>query len=180
MLGKSIIVMGVSASGKSTIGHQLAMSIGAKFIDGDDLHPKANILKMAKGEPLNDDDRRPWLERIRDAAFSIESKNETGVIVCSALKKCYREQIRNGNNNLAFLYLEGSPELILDRMRLRNGHFMKENMINSQFAVLESPTGEPDVITISIDQGIDAVIEQAVIALTPSTADQLSGQETVA
>ena len=87
MLGKSIIAMGVSACGKRSIGQQLAITLNAKFIDGDDLHPKANILKMANQEPLNDHDRAPWLERVRDAAFSIEMKNETAVIVCSALKK---------------------------------------------------------------------------------------------
>lgn len=87
MSGNSIIVMGVCASGKTTIGEKIAQRLGAKFIDGDDLHPKANILKMSRGEPLNDDDRKPWLERIRDAAFSLESKNEQGIIVCSALKK---------------------------------------------------------------------------------------------
>ncbi|AJR06574.1 gluconokinase [Photobacterium gaetbulicola] len=166
MVGKSIIVMGVSASGKSTIGYELAQRIGGKFIDGDDLHPKANILKMAQGEPLNDQDREPWLERIRDAAFSIESKNETGVIVCSALKKCYREQIREGNHNLAFLYLAGSQEVIRERIRLRQGHFMKENMIASQFAVLETPVDETDVITVDIDQSIAAILDSAVAALT--------------
>ena len=169
MVGKSIIVMGVSASGKSTIGFELAQRIGGKFIDGDDLHPKANILKMAQGEPLNDHDREPWLERIRDAAFSIESKNETGVIVCSALKKCYREQIREGNHNLAFLYLSGSQEVIRERIRLRQGHFMKENMIASQFAVLETPVNEADVITVDIDQSIEAILDNAVAQLTEQT-----------
>ncbi|MGL5311017.1 MAG: shikimate kinase, partial [Plesiomonas shigelloides] len=79
MAGRSIIVMGVSACGKSSVGAALANALNAKFIDGDDLHPKANILKMSGGNPLNDDDRAPWLERIRDAVFSIEMKNETGI-----------------------------------------------------------------------------------------------------
>ena len=86
-VGRIYIVMGVSSTGKSSVGDALAKRIGAKFIDGDDLHPKANILKMSSGQPLNDADRVPWLERIRDAAFSIEKKNEIAVIVCSALKK---------------------------------------------------------------------------------------------
>ncbi|GLS91760.1 gluconokinase [Psychromonas marina] len=165
MFGKCIIVMGVSASGKSTIGQMLANEIKAKFIDGDDLHPKANILKMAGGEPLTDCDREPWLERIRDAAFSIERKNETCVIVCSALKKNYRDQIRQGNENITFIYLDGTIEMILSRISMRKGHFMKDNLLKSQFDALESPIGEPNVIAINIDQSIERIIEQAVDAL---------------
>ncbi|SKA56157.1 gluconokinase [Enterovibrio nigricans] len=165
MAGSSVIVMGVCASGKSTIGENIAKKMNRKFIDGDDLHPRANIQKMASGQPLNDDDRMPWLERIRDAAFSLESKNEHGVIVCSALKKKYRDQIREGNENVTFLFLDGSKELILDRMRARSGHFMKENMVNSQFETLEHPAGEANTLVISIDGTIDDVIERSVIAL---------------
>ncbi len=87
MTGRSFILMGVSSTGKSSVGAALAQALSAKFIDGDDLHPRNNILKMASKQPLNDEDRAPWLERIRDAAFSLEQKNETGIIVCSALKK---------------------------------------------------------------------------------------------
>lgn len=165
MTGKCIIVMGVCASGKTTIGELLAQKLNAKFIDGDDLHPKANILKMASGEPLNDDDREPWLERIRDAAFSIEYKNETGIIVCSALKKKYREKIREGNSNVHFLYLDGSYTLILQRMRARQGHFMKEAMVNSQFNTLENPKGEKNVAIVSIDTSINEVVDNAIDAL---------------
>ncbi|MDO6774426.1 MULTISPECIES: gluconokinase [unclassified Shewanella] len=166
MAAKSIIVMGVCASGKSSIAARLAAVIKAKFIDGDDLHPKANIIKMAKGEALNDTDRAPWLERIRDAAFSIEQKNETAVIVCSALKQSYREQIREGNNHVVFLYLEGSYQLILKRIQARHGHFMKADMLDSQFATLEEPSNEPDVITVNIDNSIEAIVQQALKALT--------------
>ncbi len=165
MAGSSIIVMGVCASGKSTIGMKLAEKLGAKFIDGDDLHPKANILKMAGGEPLNDEDRKPWLERIRDAAFSLESKNERGVIVCSALKKAYRDQIRDGNQNVSFVFLDGSFDLIMKRMQDRKGHFMKANMVESQFNTLERPVNEPKVAIVDIDADIDDVVERAVAAL---------------
>lgn len=85
--GKAFILMGVSSTGKTSVGTAIAQKLGLKLIDGDDLHPRANILKMANGTPLNDDDRRPWLERINDAAFSLEQKSEKGIIVCSALKK---------------------------------------------------------------------------------------------
>ncbi|AEH32788.1 gluconokinase [Vibrio anguillarum] len=171
MTGSSIIVMGVCACGKSTVGAKLAQKLGAKFIDGDDLHPKANILKMAGGEPLNDDDRKPWLERIRDAAFSLESKNEHGVIVCSALKKTYRDQIRDGNQNVTFLFLDGSFDLIMKRMQARKGHFMKANMVESQFNTLERPDNEVKVAIVDIDTDIDEVVERALVALRELTLD---------
>ncbi|GLR04565.1 gluconokinase [Vibrio hyugaensis] len=161
MAGSSVVVMGVCASGKTTIGEHLAEKLGRKFIDGDNLHPRANIQKMASGQPLNDDDRKPWLERIRDAAYSLESKNEHGIIVCSALKKIYRDQIRDGNENVSFLFLDGSKELILERMRARQGHFMKENMVNSQFETLERPENEPRTIFVNIDATIGEVVASA-------------------
>ncbi|CAH1597506.1 D-gluconate kinase, thermosensitive [Vibrio jasicida] len=161
MAGSSVVVMGVCASGKTTIGEHLAEKLGRKFIDGDNLHPRANIQKMASGQPLNDDDRKPWLERIRDAAYSLESKNEHGIIVCSALKKIYRDQIRDGNENVSFLFLDGSKELILERMRARQGHFMKENMVNSQFETLERPENEPRTIFVDIDATIEEVVTNA-------------------
>lgn len=166
MLAKSIVVMGVSGSGKTTVGEMLASEIKAKFIDGDDLHPKANILKMANGEALDDDDREPWLERIRDALFSLQNKNERGVIACSALKKKYREKIREGNEHIRFIYLEGTMETIVSRISQRNGHFMKTNLVSSQFEALEPPVDELDVITINIDQDIYDIIKQVLCDLS--------------
>ncbi|GEA50517.1 gluconokinase [Vibrio inusitatus NBRC 102082] len=166
MAGSSVIVMGVSGSGKSTIGELIAKRLNRKFIDGDDLHPKANIDKMASGVPLNDNDRMPWLERIRDAAYSLEKKNEHGVIVCSALKKKYREQIREGNSNVTFLFLDGSIDLIMERMKQRKGHFMKLNMVTSQFDALERPDAEPKTIVIDIDCSIAEVVERSAIAIS--------------
>lgn len=165
MAGKSIIVMGVSGSGKSSVGAKVAQCIGAKFIDGDDLHPRANIQKMASGNPLDDNDRIPWLERIRDAAYSLEHKNEVGVIVCSALKRQYRDLIRDGNSSVRFLFLDGEFSLILERMKGRQGHFMKEAMLQSQFDALERPQGETGVICINIEGSFDQVVERAVHAL---------------
>jgi gluconokinase len=162
MKGKSIIVMGVSGSGKSTLGQHLADALKAKFIDGDDLHPKRNVIKMASGSPLNDDDREPWLERINDAVFSIKHKQETGVIVCSALKKKYRDKIRDGNDNVSFLFLDGSEELIVARMQQREGHYMKASMVKSQFEALERPDGEQDVIILDISASIPDLVQQAL------------------
>ncbi|WP_318442097.1 gluconokinase [Photobacterium leiognathi] len=162
MAGQSIIVMGVCGSGKSTIGEGIAARLKAKFIDGDDLHPRANIQKMASGNPLNDADREPWLERIRDAAYSLENKNEIGIIVCSALKKKYRDQIREGNQSVSFVFLDGDRELILERMRARKGHFMRETMLTSQLETLERPVDEAGVFTVSIEGSVTDIIENAV------------------
>lgn len=166
--GKVFILMGVSSTGKTTIGTALAEQFGMKLIDGDDLHPRANILKMASGLPLNDDDRRPWLERINDAAFSLEQKSENGIIICSALKKAYRDQIRQDNQKLTFLFLHGSFELIQQRMAQRKGHFMKTAMLQSQFDTLEIPqTDESDVIFIDIDSSFEQVVARCAEAVSP-------------
>ncbi|AFI87896.1 gluconate kinase [Aggregatibacter actinomycetemcomitans] len=166
--GKSIILMGVSSTGKTSVGTEVARRLGIKLIDGDDLHPRANIIKMGEGHPLNDEDRAPWLERIRDAAFSLEQKSEMGIIVCSALKKKYRDQIRHGNRNVKFLFLQGSYDVILERMRQRKGHYMKESMLKSQFDTLEVPgADEPDVIAIDIDASFEEVVARCVQALKP-------------
>ncbi|MFA9498912.1 gluconokinase [Mannheimia sp. E30BD] len=161
--GKAFILMGVSSTGKTSVGTAIAQKLGMKLIDGDDLHPRANIVKMAGGTPLNDDDRRPWLERINDAAFSLEQKSEKGIIVCSALKKKYRDQIREGNTDVKFLFLNGSFELVLERMQQRKGHFMKPEMLQSQFNTLEIPQAdEPDVIFIDIDGSFEEVVDRCV------------------
>ena len=166
--GKSFILMGVSSTGKTSVGTEVAHRLGIKLIDGDDLHPRANIIKMGEGHPLNDEDRAPWLERIRDAAFSLEHKSEVGIIVCSALKKKYRDQIRDGNSNVRFLFLHGSYDVILERMRQRKGHYMKESMLKSQFETLEVPgADEPDVIPIDINASFDEVVERCIQALQP-------------
>lgn len=166
MAGKSIILMGVSGSGKSTIGAAVAREIKAKFIDGDDLHPRANIQKMASGQPLNDEDRAPWLQRLNDAAYSLNHKNESGIIVCSALKRRYRDLLRKDNDNMVFIYLKGSFEVILARLQARSGHFMPTELLKSQFEALEEPgTDEKDVICVDIDTDVEGVVGRCVAAL---------------
>ena len=161
--GFSIVVMGVSGSGKSTVGELLAHTLSATFIDGDDLHPRANVQKMAKGEPLDDDDRAPWLTRINDAVYNLEQRSRKGVIVCSALKKLYRDRIREDNQNLLFVFLDGPKHVILDRMAARAGHFMKPDMLDSQFAALERPSiNERDVLTVTIDTAPDAIVTRVM------------------
>ncbi|CND94933.1 gluconokinase [Yersinia kristensenii] len=170
MSGKCIIVMGVSGTGKSCVGQVLALALNAKFIDGDDLHPRANIQKMASGQPLNDSDRAPWLERLSDVAYSLQQKNEVGFLVCSALKKQYRDRLREGNQSIRFLWLTGDYDLVLSRMQQRAGHFMPESLLKSQFATLETPDArEPDIIPIDISPDIAGVVEHCIAALEQET-----------
>ncbi|AKJ43634.1 Thermoresistant gluconokinase [Pragia fontium] len=166
MTGQSIIIMGVSGCGKSSVGAAVARELGAKFIDGDDLHPRANIQKMASGHPLDDNDRAPWLERLNDAAYSLRHKNEVGLIVCSALKRRYRDRLREGNPEMIFLYMKGSFDVILERLKARAGHYMPTDLLKSQFDALEEPTAEePDVISIDITGDFTQVVERGVEAL---------------
>ena len=159
-------MMGVSGSGKTTVGARVAREINAKFIDGDDLHPRANIDKMGGGTPLNDEDRAPWLERLSDAAYSLAHKNENGIIVCSALKRRYRDRLREGNEKMLFLYLKGSFDTILTRMKARSGHFMPTELLKTQFDALEEPASdEKDVLFVDIDGDIDEVVRRCVTAL---------------
>nr|WP_113866591.1 gluconokinase [Brenneria salicis]NMN92694.1 gluconate kinase (SKI family) [Brenneria salicis ATCC 15712 = DSM 30166]RBP62468.1 gluconate kinase (SKI family) [Brenneria salicis ATCC 15712 = DSM 30166]RLM30604.1 gluconate kinase [Brenneria salicis ATCC 15712 = DSM 30166] len=166
MAGQSIIIMGVSGCGKSSVGAAIAHALGAKFIDGDDLHPRANIQKMASGHPLDDNDRAPWLERLSDAAYSLRHKNEVGLIVCSALKRRYRDRLREDNPEMLFLYMKGSFEVIMERLKARAGHFMPTDLLKSQFEALEEPAAdEADVVPIDISGSFDEVVAQGVSAL---------------
>ena len=171
--GVKCVVMGVCGSGKTTVGKALAEKFGATFIDGDDLHPRANILKMASGTPLNDEDRAPWLERIGDVFFSLQRRSLSGVIVCSALKKKYRDIIRHENEGLVFVHLQGSMDTILERMAARQGHYMKKDMVQSQFDTLEVPgADETDVVSVSMEQPIEKVIADAIAAVESKLKEQ--------
>ncbi|MCU6664653.1 gluconokinase [Silvania hatchlandensis] len=161
-----IILMGVSGTGKTTVGQALSQAIGAKFIDGDDLHPRQNIVKMASGQPLEDSDRLPWLDRIGDVIFSLGQKNESGILVCSALKKRYRDQLRQGNPALRFIWLTGDYDCILQRMQQRKGHFMPEALLRSQFAALEAPDeSEPDIVAVDIAPDVTQIVGNALALL---------------
>lgn len=169
-----IILMGVSGTGKTTVGQALSQAIGAKFIDGDDLHPRQNIVKMASGQPLEDSDRLPWLDRIGDVIFSLGQKNESGILVCSALKKRYRDQLRQGNPALRFLWLTGDYDCILQRMQQRKGHFMPEALLRSQFAALEAPDeSEPDIVAVDIAPDVAQIVGQALALLNPQPLQRI-------
>ena len=131
--------MGVSGSGKSTLGYALAHKLGWDFFDADDFHPPENIAKMAAGIPLNDADRAPWLAALNERILSVRESGRHPVLACSALKERYRDQLLKGTEGMAILYLKGSYELIWSRMSMRRGHYMKPELLQSQFDTLEEP-----------------------------------------
>lgn len=165
--------MGVSGCGKSSVGAALAASLGLPFIEGDVLHPQSNVDKMAKGTPLTDEDRWPWLTLIGERAAETLGRGEGIVISCSALKRIYRDHLRTATGgHLAFVYLDGSYDLLNRRMGARTGHFMPLGLLDSQLATLEVPTGEPGVVTASIDQTLDAIVADALRGLHLDTASE--------
>ena len=133
------LIMGVSGSGKTTVGKALARRLGWDFFDADDFHPAENIAKMASGIPLSDSDRAPWLAALHNLLSSTLKSNHHPVLACSALKETYRAQLLDGIDNVEIIYLKGSYELIWSRMSGRDGHYMRPEMLRSQFAVLEQP-----------------------------------------
>lgn len=157
--GQIIIVMGVSGCGKTTVGELLAERLGYTFLDADDLHPQANIDKMSRGLPLDDADRMPWLEALA-AALDVAAQSAPGaVLACSALKKSYRDILASGGRAVRFVYLEGSADLVAERLRQRQGHFMSPDLLASQFDTLEVPCG---AIKVGIDQPVDAIVEETM------------------
>lgn len=155
--------MGVSGSGKSVIATEAARAVEGAMLDGDYLHPRTNIQKMSSGQALNDDDRAPWLAALNDAAFAMKRTNLYSFIVCSALKKRYRDRLRAGNPEMRFLYLKGDFDLIESRMSARKGHFFKPRMLATQFETLEEPgEDEEDVWVIPIHGTIEEVVAEVV------------------
>jgi gluconokinase len=153
---RPIVVMGVSGSGKSTVGAALAQRLRVPFADADDFHPEANVEKMTAGIALNDDDRYPWLEIIRD--WLADHVDSGGVMSCSALKRKYRDQLRKHCPTTEFVHLSGSPEVIAKRQASRPGHFMPASLLASQFATLEPLEPDEGGITLDVDHDIDSVV----------------------
>ncbi|KLN47209.1 gluconate kinase [Providencia rettgeri] len=156
----TFVLMGVSGSGKSAVANGVAQQLQAAFLDGDFLHPKSNILKMASGHALNDEDRQPWLVALNNAIFAMQRTNKISLVVSSALKKSYRDILREGNHNLYFIYLKGDAVVIEERLKARKGHFFKPEMLKSQFDALQEPgADEPDVQVVDIRPSLENVIE---------------------
>ena len=133
-----IVLMGVTGSGKSTVGRGLARELGWRFYDADDFHPAANVEKMSRGVPLDDRDRAPWLEALRELVRACVARGEGAVLACSALKERYRDYLLV-DEDVKLVYLKGDYELIRARLDNRQGHFMNASLLDSQFAALEEP-----------------------------------------
>lgn len=151
------IIMGVSGCGKSTVGQAVAVQLGLKFVDGDDLHPLENITKMGQGEPLNDADRAPWLNKVGKAL------TEGTIVACSALKRDYRDRIRNHTDGpVTFLYLRGRRETLIERMKNRQRHFMPVSLLDDQITTLEEPTEDENVILADIENPHEDVVHSLI------------------
>jgi gluconokinase len=156
-----LVLMGVSGSGKTTIGKALADEPSWAFVEADDYHPAANVEKMSQGIPLDDEDRRPWLEALRRRVDEACARGQGAVVACSALKHDYREYLEQNNPECVhYVYLRGSEELIRRRLAERKGHFMDPALLHSQFEALEPPEGAiqvditpaPEVIVAEINR----------------------------
>ncbi len=149
--------MGVSGSGKSTIGRALAEELGWPFYDGDDFHPPANIEKMANGIALSDADRSAWLSALAELIRQLEKEQRSGIIACSALKQAYRETLQQDLTDVRFVYLKGSYELLLKRLQARQGHFMRPELLKSQFDTMEEPE---ETLVIQVAQTPGAIVRK--------------------
>ena len=157
---RRVVVMGVSGCGKSTLGSALAQKLGWAFVEGDSQHSPQNVAKMASGQPLNDDDRAGWLLRLSGLLAQARERDQGLVMSCSALKRSYRDILRQGDAGLLFVHLQGEAALIANRLADRPGHYMPASLLHSQFADLQMPDADEAVLTLGI-------------ALSPQ--DQISG-----
>ena len=166
-----MIVMGVSGSGKSTIGTALAADLGLQFIDGDDLHPRANKEKMAAGHPLDDEDRAPWLEIIAERIGAELAEGNPIIVACSALKRRYRTQLSSYAPSLVFVHLSGQRDVIAERQSHRNHEYMPNSLLDSQFATLEPLESDERAIIVDLAQSPHEIVQFVHDKLTDFAVD---------
>ena len=166
----ALIFMGVSGSGKSTIAAGVAEKLGRQMLEGDDLHPAANIAKMSAGTPLTDEDRWPWLRIIAGKIAAWRQNGMEGIVTCSSLRRSYRDVLRAGHDDVLFVYLKGSRALLLDRMQHRTRHFMPASLLDTQLATLEEPGADEAAVTIEMGPPPDEVVTNVLKALAARDA----------
>jgi gluconokinase len=165
-----VIVFGVSGAGKTTIGKLLAKRLGWRFLEADDFHPRGNIEKMRDGLPLTDGDRLPWLKLLREQIERSLAANENAVLACSALKRKYRERLRV-SDDVKFVLLLGDSALVEKQLHSRRGHFMKPDLLRSQFADLEEPESDEDAVTIELGRTPEELVEEIKTKLRLASKD---------
>jgi gluconokinase len=153
-----VVIFGVAGVGKTTVGERLARELGWKFYDADDFHPRANIEKMRNGQPLTDEDRQPWLERLRELIARSLASNEDAVLACSALKKKYRDRLRV-SDAVKFVFLRGDRQQIEKQLRNRRGHFFDSNLLDNQFADLEEPKSCKGVVIVDLGPHAEELVQ---------------------
>ena len=164
------VVMGVSGSGKTTVARGVAQREGWRLVEGDNLHPQANVAKMHAGTPLTDEDRWPWLRAIAREIDAMRALGEQAVVACSALKRAYRDILIGERTDLVLVYLQGSKELIAGRLAARTRHFMPPALLDSQFDTLEEPGEDEHPIVVSIAPPPEAIVDEVVLKLRERTA----------
>ncbi len=170
---KVVVLMGVSGSGKSTVGEILAQLTGGKYVDGDDFHPAENVEKMRNGVPLSDEDRSAWFDALSILITEQAAANQWTFIACSALRRKYRDRLRHASPKVGFVMLEGSFELINRRMQSRENHYMPASLLESQFEALETPTEAEQIPIVSIDQCPEAIAKEIAGRLNLSIPESL-------
>ncbi|MFC7306858.1 gluconokinase [Streptomyces monticola] len=158
--GRVVVVMGVTGTGKSTVGELIAAGLAVPYAEADDFHPQANVEKMRSGTPLDDEDRRPWLDAI--GRWAKERTGLGGVVSCSALKRAYRDRLRAAAPGLVFVHLHGSRALITERQSARKGHFMPSSLIDSQFATLEPLAPDERGFVVDVTPEPPVIVEQVL------------------
>ena len=169
MSRRQIVVMGVSASGKSTVAGSLARELGWPFAEGDDFHPEANVHKMASGSPLTDEDRLPWLRSIRAWMTAQATEGHGSVVSCSALKRDYRAVLSEGPGQVTFVFLAIGQDALEARLAERTGHFMPASLLESQLQTLEVPGDDEDAIAVDADQPASEIVADILSRLSPES-----------